>query len=129
MTRSVTYWPGCAGGSSPPAGSSRPAEVTQAPSPPMAAAAGGREPAAAGGIFEPDRDHRVALPLDGGDRGGTEACVGRRWAGLREAGVAPSGLQVEQVPEGGLPAGAEGRDPECAEQLLTRMSRKIEQRI
>ena len=46
-----------------------------------------------------------------------------------EAGVAAARLLVEQGAERGLPARAEGGDPERSQQLLARVPGKVEQRV
>ena len=48
---------------------------------------------------------------------------------VRQAGVAAAGLSVEQGAERRLPAGAEGGDPQRAEQLLARVPGEVEQRV
>ena len=96
----MRYWPGRAGGSGAPIG-----------------------------VLEADGDHGVALAVDSGDGQPAEPGPGRRRAGCRQAGVAAAGLSVEQGSERGLPAGAEGGDPERSEQLLARVSGEVEERV
>ena len=67
--------------------------------------------------------------VDRGDGQPAEAGPGGRRAGCRQAGVAAAGLSFEQSAERGLPAGAEGGDPERSEQLLARVPGEVEQRV
>ena len=99
-TRTVRYWPGRGGGKR-----------------------------CAGGVFEPDGDHGVALAVDLGDGQLAEPGPGRRRARDREAGIAAAGPSVEQGAERRLPAGAESRDPQRSEELLARVSGQVEERV
>ena len=81
------------------------------------------------GVLDAYGDHRVAFAGDCGDGQLTEAGPGGRRAGYRETGVAAAGFFLEQSSERGLPAGAEGRDPERAQQLLARVPGEIQQRV
>ena len=58
-----------------------------------------------------------------------EAGPGRRRARDGQAGIARTGLSVEQGAERRLPAGAERGDPERSEQLLPRVPGEVEQRV
>ena len=80
-------------------------------------------------VVEPDGDHGVALSLDSGHGQPAETGPGRRRAGRCQTGVAAPGFSFEQGAEGGLPARAEGRDPQRSEQLLTRVSGEVEQPV
>jgi len=79
-------------------------------------------------VLEPDRDDRVALVLDLRDGQLPETGPGRRRAGLPQAGVPAAGV-VEEGAERSLPAGAEGRDPECSRQLRARVPGAVEQPV
>ena len=98
--RSVRYWPGRAAGSGAPSGSSRRIEITESLSGSIAVTVSRRNPGQAGG----------GLVVD-------------------QAGVAAAGLSIEQGLERGLPAGAEGRDPQRAKQLLARVPGEVEERV
>ena len=80
-------------------------------------------------VLEADRDHRIAFRRDGGHGQLTEAGPGGRRAGYGEARVAATGGFVEQGFERRLPAGAKGRDPQRLQQLLARVSGKVEQPV
>src|SRR3954470_24628846 len=89
----------------------------------------GRWQPCARGVLEAYRDHRFAFARDCGDGQLAEARPGGRWAGHREASVAVALLSLEQGSERGLPARAEGRDPEGSEQLLARVPREVQKRV
>jgi pimeloyl-ACP methyl ester carboxylesterase len=80
-------------------------------------------------VLEANGDHGLARALDCGDKQPAEAGPGRRRARDSQAGIATTGLSVEQGAERRLPAGAERGDSERSEQLLARVPRHVEQRV
>ena len=89
---------------------------------------GGRE-SCSFAVLEADRDHRIALVLDRSDGERTEPRP--RWGRAcdSQAGVSLPRRLVEQGAERGLPPRAERRHSECLQQLLARVSGKVEQRV
>src|SRR5207248_2746098 len=80
-------------------------------------------------VLDADRDDRVALSLDSGDRERAETGPGGGRARCRQAGVAAAGLSVEQGAKGGLPAWAQGGDAQRSAQLLARVPGQVEERV
>src|SRR3954466_3320172 len=92
------------------------------------ACAGGRQRSAVR-VLETYRDHRVALVGDRRGRQRPKAEPGGRRAGGREAGVAASGLLIEQSSERGLPPRTESGNPERSEQFLSPVPGEVQQPV